>query len=236
LNPLRGIQASSATARLAMTGGKIASLSWKWHNLLAMKNIIIIGAGLAGSEAAWQAAEAGASVRLYEMRPKVKTEAHKTDGLAELVCSNSFRGADLTNAVGLLKEEMRRLNSLIMLSGKEARVPAGGAFAVDREIFSSVVTKTLSDHPNIEIVREEVTEIPEEGVVVIATGPLTSAKLSDEIKKLTGSESLFFYDAIAPIVHADSIDMSKCFKGARYSKGTTPLLSLSPAYILVNGS
>ncbi len=181
----------------------------------------IIGAGLAGSEAAWQAANMGVKVILHEMRPKVKTPAHQTDGCAELVCSNSFRSDDAQyNAVGLLHEEMRKLNSIIMREGDKAAVPAGGALAVDRDIFSDGVTKALKDHPNIKIVQEEVTNVNNSDWkhVIIATGPLTSDNLSQSIKELTGEDGLAFFDAIAPIVHLDSVNMDACWFQSRYDK------------------
>ncbi len=187
------------------------------------KPIHIIGGGMAGSEAAWQAAQMGVPVVLHEMRPHVKTPAHKTDGLAELVCSNSFRSDDMEhNAVGLLHEEMRRCGSLIMREGKKAAVPAGGALAVDRDIFSAGVTKALTDHPLITIERGEVSGLPPEewDSVIIATGPLTSALLAEAIRNLTGEDSLAFFDAIAPIVHKDSINMDVAWFQSRYDKGT----------------
>lgn len=182
--------------------------------------IHIIGGGLAGSEAAWQAAEHGVPVTLYEMRPVRPTAVHKTDGLAELVCSNSFRGDKLDNAVGLLKEEMRRLGSLVMRAADGARVPAGAALAVDRIVFSERVTQALSRHPLVTISREEVLAIPEPGrePVIIATGPLTSDALSASIREFVGSDHLAFYDAISPIVLADTIDMSKVFRASRWNR------------------
>lgn len=182
-------------------------------------DIVIIGGGLAGSEAAWQAANRGARVTLYEMRPKEMTQAHKTSGLAELVCSNSLGSVDLLNAPGILKEEMRRLNSLIIRVADEVRVPAGSALAVDREQFSFKITQALEGHPNIRILHEEVTEIPTECLCIIATGPLTSDKLSQAIAQLTHSNHLYFYDAISPIVDADSINMDVAFRASRYDKG-----------------
>jgi len=179
---------------------------------------------MAGSEAAWQAAEAGASVILHEMRPVRRTEAHQTDGLAELVCSNSFRSDDHeTNAVGLLHEEMRRANSLIMAMGDINQVPAGGALAVDREAFSRAVTAKLEAHPNIEIRREEIAGLPPEDWdnVIIATGPLTSPALAEAVHGLTGEGELAFFDAIAPIIFADSINMDVAWKQSRYDKGET---------------
>ncbi len=181
----------------------------------------IIGAGLAGSEAAWQAANMGARVILHEMRPDVKTAAHKTDGCAELVCSNSFRSDDAQhNAVGLIHEEMRRMDSLIMQEGDKAAVPAGGALAVDRNIFSQNVTLALENHPNITIERGEVAGLPPEEWkhVIIASGPLTSEPLAKAIQNLTGEDALAFFDALAPIVHTNSIDMSAAWFQSRYDK------------------
>src|SRR5690242_15743690 len=181
----------------------------------------IIGAGLAGSEAAWQVAQAGVPVVLHEMRPTRMTEAHRTDSLAELVCSNSFRSDDAANnAVGLLHAEMRKLGSLIMRSADANQVPAGGALAVDREGFSAAVTRALNGHPNIDIRRDEVAGLPlaEWGNVIVATGPLTSAPLADAVRELTDENALAFFDAIAPIVHKDSIDMSVAWFQSRYDK------------------
>jgi methylenetetrahydrofolate--tRNA-(uracil-5-)-methyltransferase len=182
----------------------------------------VIGAGLAGSEAAWQLAEAGVPVVLHEMRPVRMTEAHGTEGFAELVCSNSFRSDDpLYNAVGLLHEEMRRLGSLVMRAGEAHRLPAGGALAVDRDGFSAAVTAALAAHPLVSVVREEVTGLPPEdwGRVIVATGPLTAPSLAEAIRARTGEESLAFFDAIAPIVHRDSIDMGTAWMQSRYDKG-----------------
>ncbi len=184
------------------------------------RHINVIGAGLAGSEAAWQAARRGLKVRLYEMKPQKRSAAHSLDTFAELVCSNSLRSDRLENAVGLLKEEMRRMDSLIMRCADAARIPAGGALAVDREGFSSAVTDILSNHPNITVYREEITEPPEDGITIIATGPLTSEALAGYIMSVTGRDSLYFYDAAAPIVTYESIDMTKAFKASRYGKGT----------------
>ena len=183
-------------------------------------HIRIIGGGLAGSEAAWQAASLGVPVVLHEMRPGRSTAVHKTDGLAELVCSNSFRGDKLDNAVGVLKEEMRRLGSLVMRAADAARVPAGAALAVDRERFSAAVTQAISSHPLITLTREEVSRVPENDgcPVIVATGPLTSPALSDDIAALVGSSHLYFYDAISPIVHGDSIDKSKVFRASRWGR------------------
>jgi methylenetetrahydrofolate--tRNA-(uracil-5-)-methyltransferase len=183
--------------------------------------IHIIGGGLAGSEAAWQIAEAGLSVVLHEMRPVRQTEAHKTDGLAELVCSNSFRSDDAaTNAVGLLHEEMRRAGSLIMAAGDAHKLPAGGALAVDRDHFSAEVTRRLAEHPRVTVERGEIAGLPppDWDSVIIATGPLTSPALSASIRSLTGESELAFFDAIAPIVHADSIDETITWRQSRYDK------------------
>ena len=185
------------------------------------ETIHVVGAGLAGSEAAWQAAQAGCRVIVHEMRPERMTEAHRTDGLAELVCSNSFRSDDAANnAVGLLHAEMRKLGSLIMRAADTNQVPAGGALAVDREGFSAAVTKALHDHPRIEIRRGEVRGLPPAswGNVIVATGPLTSAPLADAIRQLTDENALAFFDAIAPIVHRDTIDMSVAWFQSRYDK------------------
>jgi len=182
-------------------------------------DIVIIGGGLAGSEAAWQAANRGAKVTLYEMRPKEMTQAHKTGGMAELVCSNSLGSADVLNAPGILKEEMRRLNSLIIRVADAVRVPAGSALAVDREQFSFKITQALEGHPNIRILHEEVAEIPTDCACIVATGPLTSDKLSQAIAQLTDSKHLYFYDAISPIIDADSINMDVVFLASRYDKG-----------------
>jgi methylenetetrahydrofolate--tRNA-(uracil-5-)-methyltransferase len=181
--------------------------------------IIVIGGGLAGVEAAWQAAEMGAKVRLFEMRPVQQTPAHRTDKLAEIVCSNSLKTDEPGSAPYLLKEELRRGRSLVMEAAAATRVPAGAALSVDRIKFAELITERIEAHPNIEIVREEVTAIPADQITIIATGPLTSDALTREIMKLTGDDQLYFYDAIAPIVAADSIDMSIAFKAARYDKG-----------------
>ncbi|HPT77857.1 MAG TPA: methylenetetrahydrofolate--tRNA-(uracil(54)-C(5))-methyltransferase (FADH(2)-oxidizing) TrmFO [Candidatus Atribacteria bacterium] len=179
----------------------------------------VIGAGLAGCEAAWQLAENNVKVTLYEMRPKKMTPAHHSAKLAELVCSNSLRADGLENAVGLLKEEMRRMNSLIMHAADRYRIPAGGALAVDREKFSAYITDKIENHPNIELIREEITDIPLDQPVIIATGPLTSDGLSIKISELVHGNHLHFYDAAAPIVTYESIDRSKVFKGSRYNRG-----------------
>lgn len=189
-----------------------------------MKEINVIGAGLAGSEAAWQAAQAGVAVNLYEMRPKKSTEAHHTNNFAELVCTNSLRGNNLTNAVGVLKEEMRRLDSVIITSADKTAVPAGGALAVDRDDFSELVTKRVKEHPLVTVIEEEITEIPE-GITVIATGPLTSEPLSKAIQAFNGSEGFYFYDAAAPIVDKSTINMDKVYLKSRYDKGEAAYLN-----------
>lgn len=188
------------------------------------EHVTVIGAGLAGSEAAWQIANQGVSVTLYEMRPVRKTPAHITDKFAELVCSNSLRANGLTNAVGVLKEEMRKMNSLILKCADQHAVPAGGALAVDRDGFSEEVTSTLRNHPLIEVKNEELTQLPE-GITVVASGPLTSPELSNHLKSLMGEEYLYFYDAAAPIVEKDSIDMSKVYLASRYDKGEAAYLN-----------
>ncbi len=181
-------------------------------------SVTIIGAGLAGSEAAWQLAKRGIKVRLHEMRPKQMTPAHQTGNCAELVCSNTFRADHLENAVGLLHEEMRRMDSLIMACGDQARIPAGTALAVDREQFSSLVTQALKAEPLIAFIEGEVTNIPDDGIVLIASGPLTSDGLYQSIQALTGEDRLCFFDAIAPVVDAESIDMGVCYWKNRYDK------------------
>ena len=184
-----------------------------------MQQLTIIGAGLAGCEAAWQAAEQGIEVLLLEMKPLQFSPAHQRDALAELVCSNSLRGAGMNNAVGCLKEELRRANSLFMQAADATAVPAGGALAVDRDAFSDWITTKIANHPNITLQRQEVVALPEQGPVIIASGPLTSAPLAAQIAELTGGDSLYFYDAIAPIISADSIDFSIAWKASRYDKG-----------------
>src|SRR5437763_10139274 len=184
-----------------------------------MNEIIVIGGGLAGVEAAWQAAESGACVQLYEMRPLRQTPAHRTDKLAEIVCSNSLKSDEPGTASYLLKEELRRANSLVIQAAAATRVPAGAALAVDREQFADYITEQIAAHPRIEIVREEATTIPLDAITIIATGPLTSETLTTQIMKLTGDDQLYFYDAIAPMIAADSIDQSIAFKAARYGKG-----------------
>ena len=191
-----------------------------------MSGVRIIGAGLAGAEAAWQAAEAGIAVELFEMRPLRHSPAHKTDAFAELVCSNSLRAAGLMNAVGVLKEEMRRMNSIIMQAADHTAVPAGGALAVDREAFSSYVTERITQHPLIHVHHEEITELPstDDSVLIVASGPLTDGRLADAIRRLLGDDGLYFYDAAAPLISFSSIDMNVAYRASRYGKG-------EPAYI-----
>lgn len=184
-----------------------------------MNTVTVLGAGLAGSECAWQLAKRGIQVKLVEMRPEKSTPAHVTGGFAELVCSNSLRSDELSNAVGLLKAEMRKMDSLIMESADKNAVPAGGALAVDRTGFSDYITKKLENHPNVEIIHAEAAEIPE-GEVVVATGPLSSDAIADEIMKLCPDSDLHFYDAVAPIVTLESVDMDSAFFASRYDKGT----------------
>jgi methylenetetrahydrofolate--tRNA-(uracil-5-)-methyltransferase len=184
-----------------------------------MNKITIIGGGLAGVEAAWQAANAGVRVRLFEMRPVKQTPAHRTDKLAEIVCSNSLKSDEPGTASYLLKEELRRGGSLVMEAAAATRVPAGAALAVDRERFAEYITQKIEGHEHIELVREELATIPRDAVTIIATGPLTSDSLTREIMKLTGDDQLYFYDAIAPIIAADSIDQAIAFRAARYGKG-----------------
>lgn len=186
-----------------------------------MNKVIIVGAGMAGSEAAWQVAQRGIKVDLYEMRPVKSTPAHKTDLFGELVCSNSLRGAGLENAVGVLKEEMRRMGSIIMEAADATKVPAGGALAVDRLGFSRYITEKVSSHPNVTVIHEELTAIPyeDDAVTIVASGPLTAGALADDIAELMGHEYLYFYDAAAPIVTLESIDMTKAWKASRYGKG-----------------
>ena len=186
---------------------------------MEIPKVTIIGAGLAGTEAAWQAALRGASVRLFEMRPHKPTPVHRTDGFAELVCSNSLRSNDLTNAHGLLKEEMRRLGSLVIEAAEASRVPAGQALAVDRDLFSRNITERLEASPAIEILREEIPAIPEDGIVIVATGPLTSDALAASIHDFTGSDYLYFYDAVSPVIEVETIDFDKAFRASRYGKG-----------------
>lgn len=192
---------------------------------MSQSYINVIGAGLAGSEAAYQIAKRGVPVKLYEMRGVKSTPQHKTDKFAELVCSNSLRGDSLTNAVGLLKEEMRRLDSVIMRAAESTRVPAGGALAVDRDGFSQRVTDEVMKHPLIEVIRHEITEIPEDAITVIATGPLTSDALAEKIHMFNGGDGFYFYDAAAPIVDKNSIDMEKVYLKSRYDKGEAAYLN-----------
>ncbi|EOH88617.1 FADH(2)-oxidizing methylenetetrahydrofolate--tRNA-(uracil(54)-C(5))-methyltransferase TrmFO [Enterococcus pallens] len=189
-----------------------------------VKTVNVIGAGLAGSEAAWQLAQAGVPVDLYEMRPVQSTPAHQTDKFAELVCSNSLRGNSLTNAVGVLKEEMRRLNSVIIHSADETAVPAGGALAVDREGFSALITEKVKGHPLVTVHNEEITKLPE-GITIVATGPLTSEALAEEIASFNGSHGFYFYDAAAPIIDGTTIDREKVYLKSRYDKGEAAYLN-----------
>jgi methylenetetrahydrofolate--tRNA-(uracil-5-)-methyltransferase len=189
------------------------------------QDVVIIGGGLAGSEAAWQAANQGTKVTLYEMRPKTETAAHKTEQLAEIVCSNSLGSNDPLSAPGILKQEMRQLGSLIIKVADDVAVPAGTALAVDREQFAQKITQALNEHPNVRILREEIQDIPEDAVCIIATGPLTSPKLSEAITQLTRSKNLYFFDAISPIVDTDSLNMDRIFRASRYDKGTADYLN-----------
>ena len=191
-----------------------------------MTKVKVVGAGLAGSEAAWQLAQRGVAVELYEMKPRKMTPAHHADTFAELVCSNSFRGDRLENAVGLLKEELRRLGSLILTCAEATRVEAGGCLAVDRQGFSRMVTDKIRSHPNITVVEEEMTQVPE-GPVIIATGPLTSDALSEAIGAYFGEDYLHFYDAAAPLVTAESVDMTKAWWQSRYDRGTPDYVNCS---------
>ena len=184
-----------------------------------MKDLVVIGGGFAGVEAAWQAAQLGAEVQLYEMRPVQQTPAHRTDKLAEVVCSNSLKSDEVGTAPYLLKEELRRGGSLVMEAAAATRVPAGAALAVDRQQFAEYITDRITNHPRINVIREEVTTIDQDQLTIIATGPLSSDALTAEIMKLTGSDQLYFYDAIAPIVSADSVDKNIAFRAARYGKG-----------------
>src|SRR5215207_1305523 len=186
---------------------------------MSADQINVVGGGLAGVEAAWQAARLGVEVKLYEMRPQIQTPAHRTDKLAEIVCSNSLKSDEPGTTSYLLKEELRQGGSLVMSVAAETRVPAGAALAVDREKFVELITQQIENEPRIRLVREEVTTIPEDQITIIATGPLSSDALTVEIMKLTGSDQMYFYDAIAPIVAADSIDKSVAFRAARYDKG-----------------
>ena len=190
-----------------------------------MHQLTIIGGGLAGCEAAWQAAQHGIEVTLQEMKPLRYSPAHELPGLAELVCSNSLRGTGMNNAVGCLKEELRRAGSLFMQAADATAVPAGGALAVDRQAFSDFITQKVESHPAITVQHQEVCQIPEEGTVIIASGPLTSETLAKQIAELTGNDGLYFYDAIAPIVTADSIDDSIAWRASRYNKGDADYLN-----------
>ncbi len=191
-----------------------------------MEAVKVIGAGLAGCEAAWQLAKRNIPVTLYEMKPHKRTPAHQSDAFAELVCSNSLRANNVENAVGLLKEEMRRCDSLILRCADAHQVPAGGALAVDRHGFANAVTQVIRSHPLIDVVEEEVTAIPDEGQVVIASGPLTSDPLADDIRaKFPGQNNLHFFDAVAPLVSFESIDMEKAWFGSRYDKGTADYIN-----------
>lgn len=192
---------------------------------MSQSYINVIGAGLAGSEAAYQIAKRGIPVKLYEMRGVKATPQHKTTHFAELVCSNSFRGDSLTNAVGLLKEELRRLDSIIMRAGEAHRVPAGGAMAVDRDGYAKAVTAELEVHPLVEIIREEVTDIPSDAITVIATGPLTSDSLAEKIHALNGGAGFYFYDAAAPIIDKSTINMDRVYLKSRYDKGEAAYLN-----------
>jgi len=191
-----------------------------------MAHLTIVGGGLAGSEAAWQAAQRGAQVTLYEMRPTTPTAVHKTGLLAELVCSNSLKSKSLERANGVLKEELRRLGSLVISAADRSEVPGGQALCVNRDIFAQAITDALTAHPNVAIAREEVPEVPPEGLTIVASGPLTSDRLADSIFRLTGAERLHFYDALAPIVDAETIDPERSFRADRYDKGGD-----EPAYI-----
>lgn len=184
------------------------------------KEAVVIGAGLAGCEAAWQLAKAGVHVTLYEMKPERKTDAHKSDDFCELVCSNSLRSDQIENAVGLLKEEMRTLGSVVMETAMENRLPAGGALAVDREGFAKGVTEKINNHPNITVVHQHVPKIPREGNVIVASGPLSSPEIAEDIAALVGKQGLYFYDAAAPIVTFESINMEKAYFASRYDRGT----------------
>lgn len=191
-----------------------------------MDEVIVIGGGLAGCEAAYQVAKRGIKVKLYEMKPKKFSPAHSNENLAEIVCSNSFKSNAITNACGLLKEELRRLDSLLIKTADENSVPAGQALAVDREKFAEAVTKKIKKIENIEVINEEITEIPKDRIVIIATGPLTSESLSKQIASLTGQDKLYFFDAAAPIVEKDTIDMQIAFWGDRYGKGDSNYINL----------
>lgn len=196
-----------------------------WSEVNKVTKVTIIGAGLAGSEAAWQIAEQGIAVELIEMRPQSMSPAHHTGLFAELVCSNSLRGAGLENAVGLLKEEMRRKNSLIIKAADATKVPAGGALAVDRESFSQMITDTLTHHPHVTVTQREVTTLPDARPLIVASGPLTSPALGESLKQLTSEEYFYFYDAAAPIVTGDSLNFDIIFRASRYDKGDDDYLN-----------
>jgi methylenetetrahydrofolate--tRNA-(uracil-5-)-methyltransferase len=206
-------------------GGDVSAARHPSTKVPNMTPITIIGAGLAGCEAAWQVARQGIPVELFEMRPHRMTPAHQSDRLGELVCSNSLRGTGMHNAVGLLKEELRRCNSLFITTADAHAVPAGGALAVDRDGFADHLTKAIEAHPLITLRRQEITEIPADRIVVIASGPLTSDTLAEKIAALTGRGHLYFYDAIAPIVEADSIDRAQVYAASRYDKGGADYLN-----------
>src|SRR5262245_12008777 len=197
--------------------------------------ITVIGGGLAGSEAAWQAAERGVRVRLYEMRPVRPTPAHQSANLSEIVCSNSLKSDEPGTAPYLLKEELRRGGSLLLEIAHSVAVPAGAALAVDRERFSEAVTRRISTHPNIEVVREEARDLPADGIVIVATGPLTSPELSRTITRLTGSDNLYFFDAISPVVDAETVDTNVAFAAARYDKGGADYLNCPMSEAQYNG-
>lgn len=190
-----------------------------------IEQVNVIGAGLAGSEAAWQLAKRGIKVKLYEMRPFKRSPAHKSDRFAELVCSNSLRNSAVFSAIGLLKEELRRLGSIVMEAADRSSVPAGGALAVDRDLFSGYITDSLTSQPNIEVIREEVSALPRGEMTIVATGPLTSDALAEDIGRLIGDRKLYFYDAAAPIVDFSTVDMSKAFFASRYGKGSADYIN-----------
>ena len=188
--------------------------------------VVVVGAGLAGTEAAWQLAERGVDVALYEMKPERRSPAHASDDFAELVCSNSLRSNTLGNAVGLLKEEMRQLGSLVIRVADETAVPAGKALAVDRVNFAAGITQAIASHPRIEVRHERISQIPDDAFVILATGPLTDPELAEDLSKTLGEESLYFYDAISPTIYADSIDESIVFRASRYDDGVGDYLNV----------
>src|SRR5262245_37191766 len=220
-----GMMVSSSSIVKKEKQGQLKRAFFFLYSVCMRPGITVIGGGLAGSEAAYQIARQGEQVRLYEMRPERQTPAHRTDRLAEIVCSNSLKSDQPYNASWLLKEELRRLGSILIQIADSVRVPAGSALAVDRERFAARVTEVISNERNIEIIREEVPEIPREGIVVIASGPLTSESLSQSIREFCGSEHLYFYDAISPIVDADTIDHSKVYRASRYGKAADDYLN-----------